>query len=327
MPAIISNQQVHTPDTLDDALRFLAEHRGEGWRPLAGGTDVMVGLYRDHAPGGRWLSLWKLRSQLMDIRRDGDLIRVAALATMSDLRQSPLLERVCPIIQQAAAVVGASQVQSRATVGGNIVNGSPAGDTLPVWLALDAELELASVRGRRRVSYGQFMTGYRRSVLEPDELLTAVLFHPRTDASQRMYFRKIAPRAAQGISKVVFAAIAGLEGGRYRHVRLAFGSMGAATLRALSAEQRAEGQPPSLSIGEHAAETLVRDLAPINDQRSTADYRLRVAKNLVREFLAGNLGDLHSGIESSISPVHTLPAGWDNDGNAGPDVYSLRGHE
>lgn len=298
MPAIISNHQVHTPHSMDDALKFLAEHRDEGWRPLAGGTDVMVGIYRDQAPGGRWLNLARLRSRLTNICREGDQIRIEALATMSDLRHSALLDKACPLIGQAAAVVGATQVQSRATIGGNIVNGSPAGDTLPVWLALDAELELASTRGRRRVPYGQFMTGYRQTVLEPDELLTAVLFHPRTDSAQRIYFRKVAPRAAQGISKVVFAAIAGLEGERYRQVRLAFGSMGATTLRAVTAEQRAEGEPPSLSLGEQVAQTLARDLAPIDDQRSTADYRLRVAKNLVREFLAGNLGDLHAGTGS-----------------------------
>ena len=104
-----------------------------------------------------------------------------------------------------------------------------------------------------------------------------------------MYFRKVAPRAAQGISKLVFAAIAELNGGCYRNVRLAFGGVGPTTLRARTAEQQAEGEPPSLLLGEQAAELLARDLAPIDDHRSTADYRLRVAKNLVREFLAGHL--------------------------------------
>lgn len=294
MPAIVTDHRVHTPAGLDDALRFLAEHQAEGWRPLAGGTDVMVGIYRDRTGGTRWLNLARLRPQLAGIRRENDLIRIEALATMTDLRRSLLLEEACPLIGQAAAVVGAAQVQSRATAGGNIVNGSPAGDTLPVWLALDAELELASTRGCRRIPFGQFMTGYRRTALASDELLTAVLFRPRSGEPQRLYFRKIAPRAAQGISKLVFAAIAGLDGGRYRNVRLAFGSMGATTLRARMAEQRAEGEFPTPALGQQAAETLAHDLTPIDDHRSTADYRSRVARNLVREFLTGHLGDLRA---------------------------------
>lgn len=291
MPAIVSEQQVYTAADLDDALEFLAAHGHEGWRPLAGGTDVMVGIYRDRSGGARWLNLSRLRPQLAGIRREGDLLCIGALATMADLRNSALLEEACPLIGQAAASVGAAQVQNRATVGGNIANGSPAGDTLPVWLALEAELELASQRGRRRIPYGQFMTGYRRCVLQPDELLAAVRFCPRSDATLQCYFRKVAPRAAQGISKLVFAAIASLNEGRYRNVRLALGSMGPTTIRALRAERRAEGEAPSLRLGEQAAETLIEDLSPIDDHRSTADYRLRVAKNLVREFLAGNLGD------------------------------------
>lgn len=294
MPAIISDHLVQTPVSLDEALRFLADRQGEGWRPVAGGTDVMVGIYRDRMDGNRWLNLSKLRRQLAGIGREDDLIRIGALTTMTELRTSRLLETVCPLIGQAAGVVGAVQVQGRATVGGNIVNGSPAGDTLPVWLALDAEIELSSIRGRRRVPHRQFMIGYRRTVLEPDELLTAVLLRPRKDELQRLYFRKIAPRAAQGISKVAFAAIAGLRDGRYHDVRLAFGSMGATTLRAPLAERLVEGEVPSLFLGEQAAETLCRDLTPIDDQRSTADYRLRVARNLVREFVAGNLGDLRT---------------------------------
>jgi CO/xanthine dehydrogenase FAD-binding subunit len=290
MSAMISEQQVHTPDGLDDALRFLSDHRGEGWRSLAGGTDAMMSLYRDHTGGNRWLNLSRLRPQLAGVRHDDGQLRIGALTTMAELRNSPWLDEVCPLIRQSAAAVGAAQIQNRATVGGNIVNGSPAGDTLPVWLALDAELELLSTRGCRRIRYDQFMTGYRRTVLAPDELLAAILISPRPAAESRMYFRKVAPRAAQGISKLVFAAIVDLIDGRLRNVRLAFGSLGPTTLRARTAEQRAEGEPPSLELGEQAAELLTRDLTPIDDHRSTADYRLRVAKNLVREFLAGDLG-------------------------------------
>lgn len=292
MPPIISELQVHTPADMEQALRFLGDRRDEGWRPLAGGTDVMVGLYRDRTGGNRWLNLSRLRPQLAGIRQEDQLIRIGALTTMAELRSSSLLDDVCPLIGQAAAAVGAIQIQNRATVGGNIINNSPAGDTLPVWLALDAELELVSMRCCRRIPFGQLMNGYRRTVLEPDELLTAVLFSPRFDGVSRLYFRKVAPRAAQGLSKLVFAGTAELNGGCYRNVRLAFGCVGPTTLRARTAEQRAEGEPPSLLLGRQVAELLPRDLSPIDDHRSTADYRLRVAKNLTREFLAGHLGDI-----------------------------------
>lgn len=158
---------------------------------------------------------------------------------------------------------------------------------------LDAELELVSARRGRRIPYDQFATGYRRTVLEPDELLAAVWIRPRRDRAARMYYRKVAARAAQGLSKLVFAAVAELHEGRHRNVRLAFGCAGPTTLRARSAEQRAEGEPPSSSLGRAVAELLPRDLAPIDDARSTADYRLRVARNLVCEFLAGHLGVIH----------------------------------
>ncbi len=291
MTAMISEQRVHTPESLDEALQFLAEHHDEGWRPLAGGTDVMVGLYRDRTSGNRWLNLSRLTSDLGGIRRSGDVIRIGASTTMTQLRCSALLQETCPIIGRAAASVGAVQIQNRATVGGNIVNSSPAGDTLPVWLALDAEVELQSAGGIRRMPYEQFLQGYRQTALGPDELLTAVMFQPRNCAESRWYFRKVATRRAQGISKLVFAALTDVVDGRLTNVRLAFGSAGPTTVRARAAEQAAQRAGMSLEAGIHAAELLAEDLSPIDDHRSTAEYRLRVARNLLREFVACNLGE------------------------------------
>ena len=291
MTAMFSEQLVHTPQSLTAALQFLAEHRDEGWQPLAGGTDVMVGLYRDATGGNRWLNLSQLTTELAGVICDGNSIRIGASTTMTQLRQSSLLQEQCPLIAQAAASLGAIQIQNRATVGGNIANSSPAGDTLPVWLVLDAEVELQSANGTRRMAYEQFLQGYRRTALRPDELLAAVRFVPRQEATSRWYFRKVATRRAQGISKLVFAGLADVIDGRLRDVRLAFGSAGPTALRARSAEQSAEGAVLSTETGVCAADCLPNDLSPIDDYRSTADYRLRVARNLVREFLAGHLGE------------------------------------
>jgi len=291
MPAVVSHHRVHTPRDLDEALRFLNDHKGEGWTPLAGGTDLLVGL--DHGTEMRtlWLDLWSIRESLAGIEETPGRVRVGGLATMTELRRSELLERACPLIAEAAATIGAIQIQNRATVAGNIVNASPAGDTLPVWLALDADIVLASVRGARRVPYREFMTGYRTTVREEDELLTAVEFVPPEGDGWRGLYRKVGTRAAQAISKVVMVGLArtGADG-TYDDVRLAFGSMAPVTVRAKAAEAAALGSRPEADSGDRAAAAVAGDLSPIDDVRSAAVYRMRVAQNLVREFVAGRLG-------------------------------------
>jgi CO/xanthine dehydrogenase FAD-binding subunit len=286
---LVSHHEVHVAPTVREALAFLGAHRGEGWRPIAGGTDVMVEIDHGRERGARWLDVSRLRAELGAIEREGDRVRIGGLATMTDLRRSALCREVCPMIAEAAATVGAVQIQNRATVAGNIVNASPAGDTLPVWLALDAEVEMTSTNGTRRVLYRDFTTAYRTAVLREDELLSAVLVR-RPPAAARCLFRKVGTRAAQAISKVVLAAVA-VAGpdDLYTDVRLAFGSMAETPRRAAHAERAAQGAPRSAETGRIAAQQLSADFSPIDDVRSTAAYRMAVARNLVREFLAGTL--------------------------------------
>lgn len=288
---VVAHHEVHSPGSLRDALAFLAAHAGEGWQPIAGGTDVMVLLDHGRATATRWLDLAPLREELGGIGCDADLVRVGGAVTMTELRQSPLLADACPLIAEAAATVGAVQIQNRATVAGNIANASPAGDTLPVWLILDAEIELQSAAGTRRVAYRNFTTAYRTTDRRPDELIRAVVFRPLRRDGTRALFRKVGTRAAQAISKVVLAAVARTgPDGVLEDVRLAFGSMSAVPRRAAAAEKVSRGRLPDIETGRLAAAALRGDLSPIDDVRSTARYRLRVAENLVREFLAGNLG-------------------------------------
>ncbi len=291
MPSIITNQQVFTPRSLTEALQFLVDHRAERWRPVAGGTSVMWQLHHHHADTTRWINLAPLRAELAGIHDDGNGIRIGALATMTELCRSAVLHEACPLIRQAATSVGGVQLQNRATVGGRIISNSPAGETLPLWLALDAGIELTSHDATRCVPYQQFMTGHRQTAIEPDELLTAVRFPVPEYSNRRLLFRKVAARSAGAIGKVMVAAIANLDAeGRYRNVRLAFGGMGPLPLRALAAEQRVDGNRASDSLGEQAANALALDLTPIDDHRSTADYRMRVARNLTRAFVAGHIG-------------------------------------
>jgi CO/xanthine dehydrogenase FAD-binding subunit len=296
MTAPLSGHLVTSPRTLEEALAFLAAHAGEGWRPVAGGTDVMVEMDHGRATATRWLSLHRIRRELAGVTRAPDgRVRIGGGATMTELRRSPLLRAACPLIGEAAATVGAVQIQNRATVAGNVANASPAGDTLPVWLALEAHVELGSASGTRLVAYRDFTPSYRTTVARPDEIITAILFTP-PEPGTRILFRKVGTRAAQAISKVVLAALARTgPDGRYSDVRLAFGSMAPVPVRARRAEEAALGQPPGRETGLRAAAELARDLTPIDDLRSTAAYRMGVARNLVRELLAGGLGVLHAG--------------------------------
>jgi CO/xanthine dehydrogenase FAD-binding subunit len=178
------------------------------------------------------------------------------------------------MLAAAAREIGGPQIQNRGTLGGNIANASPAGDTLPVLAAADAVVVIASSTGTRRVPFLEFYTGYRRTVLAAHELIVAVEV-PRVRG--RQWFRKVGTRAAQAISKVVMAAVDDSGG---EPARIAIGSVGPTVLRLPSTEA-------ALAAGariDEAQRMLLDEIAPIGDVRSTADYRRRVAANLLAGF-------------------------------------------
>ena len=254
--------------TLDAALRVLRD--SPGTVPLAGCTDVYVALEFGGHPGTRYLDLTPLAS-LRRITTRGDVLVIGALATYTDLQRSRLVRARLPMLVEAARLVGGIQIQNRGTVGGNLANGSPAGDTLPVFAAADATVVLHGPDGERRVPFTAFYTGYRASVRRADELITAVEVAP---VEGRQWFRKVGTRAAQAISKVVFAGV------RAATPRLSLGSVAPTVVRLPRTEA-------SLARGdalEAALETLAGEIRPIDDLRSTADYRRGVAVNLVRQF-------------------------------------------
>ncbi|MBI3747995.1 MAG: xanthine dehydrogenase family protein subunit M [Chloroflexi bacterium] len=275
---------ITSPRTLADAYAQLAEGPVT---PIAGGTDLMVSLTGELGePPERMLDLWHL-DELRGIALDGDSLVLGALTTYTDLRRSSLCREHVPALVEAAATIGAAQIQNRGTIGGNAVNASPAGDTLPVLLALDATLVCGSVRGERDVPATAFWPGYRRTALAPDELLVRIRFPLVAGRASR--FRKVGTRRAQSISKVVMALAycAGTDGGLWTDVRLALGSVAPTPIRASATEAVLEGRPPIPAIAELAAETLAAELHPIDDVRSTAEYRrvvsARVLHRLIRE--------------------------------------------
>ncbi len=275
---------VWSPETLSEAYASLAEAPA---RPIAGGTDLMVALTGELGePPERVLDLWRL-DELRGIAVDGDAIVLGALTTYTEIRRSALCREHLPALVEAAATIGAAQIQNRGTLGGNIANASPAGDTLPVLLALDASFVCGSGRGERSVPSDQFWTGYRKTALAPDELIVRV--RVPLAAGRETRFRKIGTRRAQSISKVVLA-LSYLEAGPstpWTEVRLALGSVAATPIRATATEAALEGRPPTPETADRAVETLAAELHPIDDVRSTAEYRrlvaARVLHRLIRE--------------------------------------------
>jgi CO/xanthine dehydrogenase FAD-binding subunit len=230
--------------------------QARGYRPIAGGTDVMVLFESGKLAHKKWQSIRGI-AELRSIDVTGGYVTLGALTTYSDVRRSPLLAAEFPLMTQAAALTGGIATQNRGTIGGNIVNASPAADTPPALLVYDAELELVSTRGSRWVSYTQFHKAYKVMDLAPDELLTQIRL-PRRFAGWKHFYRKVGTRRAQAVSKVCFAGLR-----RGDETRVALGSVA----------------PIPLFLENIDA------ISPIDDIRSTARYRMQVAKNLMEEFL------------------------------------------
>ena len=238
--------------------------------PMAGCTDLYVSLNFGSLKDTRFLNLWAL-DRLRGIELRGDLLCIGALATHSALIGSPLVRRRLPMLAAAASEVGGVQIQNRGTLGGNVANASPAGDTLPVLAAAEAVVVLRSAAETRRVPFTTFYTGYRQSVRRPDELIVGFEI-PALHG--RQWFRKVGTRAAQAISKIVIAGVAGDA------PRIALGSVAPTVIRATRTEQALAG---GASLAD-AQRMLEQEIAPIDDIRSTAEYRRRVASNLLARF-------------------------------------------
>lgn len=238
--------------------------------PLAGATDLYVALNAGVLSSGTFVNLWRL-APLRRIATEGDLLSIGALATYTALIRSRLVRRRVPMLVSAAQVVGGVQIQNRGTLGGNVANGSPAGDTLPVLAAADAMVVLRSAGEERRVPLTSYYTGYRENARRSDELITAVEIPPIEGVQ---WFRKVGTRAAQSISKVVMAAVRGPS------PRVALGSVAPTVIRLY----RTEAVLAALGSFEEVKRTLNSEIDPIDDLRSTASYRRTVATNLVHSF-------------------------------------------
>ncbi|MGA7402752.1 MAG: 2-oxo-4-hydroxy-4-carboxy-5-ureidoimidazoline decarboxylase [Candidatus Sulfotelmatobacter sp.] len=277
-----SDYEMVAPNNLRAVVSLLAQEPGM-WLPIAGGTDVMVQYAAGKLAARKLVSIWNL-PELRSIEVADDEIRIGAGCTYTDLRGHEIVEREFALLSNAARWTGGIANQNRGTIGGNIVNASPAADSLPALLVYDAELILVSLRGERRLPYARFHIGYKKTLLAPDELIQTICL-PRRFPTYFSHARKVGARNAQAISKVCIAALGRVKDGVVEDVRIALGSVAPVPIRLTETEQAVKGKAIDsdlLLVARKAAEAEIR---PIDDIRSSARYRATVAGNLVIEFL------------------------------------------
>jgi len=275
-----------SPESLREALNVLAKEDGV-WQPFAGGTDLMVLLEAGKLPYKNYVNIWNL-PELRGIEVMGDQVTLGALTTYTEIQDHETLRAEFPMLGQAASETGGLAIQNRGTLGGNIVNASPAADSPPALLAYDAELELVSSKGSRTIPYHSFHTGYKQMDIRPDELLRAIRLPRFTNgASEGLthYYRKVGTRKAQAISKVCFAGVARMNADQIADVRIALGSVAPIPIRCVQTESALRGRMISAETLAAAKSALTTEIAPIDDLRSTRDYRLSVSLNLLEDFV------------------------------------------
>lgn len=277
-----SEYEIVAPGSLHAVVSLLAQ-RPSTWLPIAGGTDVMVQYAAGNLPSRKLVSIWNL-PELRHIEITEKEISVGAGCTYTDLRRSDIVRREFPLLESAARWTGGIANQNRGTIGGNIVNASPAADSLPALLVYEAELILVSVRGERRVPYASFHTGYRKTLLATDELVQSVCL-PRRFIGYFSYARKVGARNSQAISKVCIAAMGRVADGIVEDVHIALGSVAPVPLRLKQTERAVNGKRIDSDLLLSAKNAAAAEIRAIDDIRSTARYRSAVAGNLVIEFL------------------------------------------
>lgn len=300
MRAVVPNYRMEAPRSLDAALATLASEPGH-WTPFAGGTDLMVVFEKGQLPAGAYLSLHHC-DEIKSIEVRDDAIIIGALATYADVRDHALVNAEFPMLAEAARESGAIAIQNRGTLGGNVMNASPAADSPPALLAYKARLELRNSSASREISYDSFHVGYKKTVCRSDELLTRIILprdgHP---AGRFHFYEKVGTRAYQAISKVCFAATATLSGDTITSIGIGLGSVGPTVVSPLNLLAALNGaslaDPAALALT--ASDAMAADIKPIDDIRSTAGYRLRVSRNLAAD-LVHRLARLASASRSPI---------------------------
>lgn len=282
MRSNVSEYELVAPGSLDAVLALLAAEPG-AWMPMAGGTELMVALGAGRLVQRKLVNLWGI-DELRRITARGDWLTIGAGSTFTDIRENAVIAKEFPLMARAASWTGAIANQNRGTLGGNIVNASPAADSPPVLLVYEAEIELVSALGTRRMPYNEFHLGYKRTVMWPQELVMAVHL-PRGRRLPVEYLRKVGTRNALAISKVALAGVGAMLSGKVQIVRIAAASLRETPARMSATEAALLGHALTSDRIQAARRALLQEVKPIDDIRSTANYRAQVAANLLEEFL------------------------------------------
>jgi CO/xanthine dehydrogenase FAD-binding subunit len=283
MRTYVPAYQLISPTSFSEALDLISQKDGE-WKPFAGGTDLMVLLEAGKLPQQNYVNIWHLK-ELRGIDVTDTDVTFGALTTYTEIQEHPTVQKEFPMLCQAARETGGLAIQNRGTLGGNIINASPAADSPPALLAYDAELELVSKQGTRQIPYSKFHIAYKQMDLRPEELLRAIRLR-RDTSGVTHYYRKVGTRRAQAISKVCLAAVGHLRDGLIAGVRIAFGSVAPIPLRCVKTESELNGEANNDATLHKAKAVLAAEISPIGDIRSTRDYRLQVSLNLLEDFLS-----------------------------------------
>jgi CO/xanthine dehydrogenase FAD-binding subunit len=283
MRAYLPDYELKPAANLAEALSILSDEP-DVWRPFAGGTDLMVLFESGKLVHKRFVNIWNL-PELRGIEITPEFVALGALTTYTEVQANETLQEEFPMLCQAASETGGLAIQNRGTIGGNIANASPAGDTPPALLVYDAQLELVSAKGSRLIPYQGFHTGYKQMLLRPDELIKSIRL-PHYAQPWRHYYRKVGTRKAQAISKICFAGVAEVDGAEIKDVHIALGSVAPVPLRCSKTEEILRGRKVNDDTISVARKELAREISPIDDIRSTARYRLQVAQNVLEDFLS-----------------------------------------
>jgi CO/xanthine dehydrogenase FAD-binding subunit len=282
MRSNITEYELTAPGSLDAVLQILADSP-DRYTPIAGGTELMVALGAGRLQPKKLISLWNLE-ELRFIEITPDAVIIGAATTFTDIRKHPVVAAEFSILAKAASWTGSIANQNRGTLGGNIVNASPAADSPPALLAYDAAVTLVSTRGIRTIPYRDFHLSYKKTDLAQDELLNSITL-PRNLDGYTTYIRKVGTRNAQAISKVAIAIVARTNHGVIENIHIGAASLRETPARLVATEQSLLKQPITPATIAKARATLLNETIPIDDIRSTAKYRSAVAANLLEEFL------------------------------------------
>lgn len=268
----MKTMNVHSPAALEEALALKAEH-GENLRPLAGGTDLVPGIRAGTVSAGGLLDLNRIPN-LGRIQEDRDEVYLGPLVTHAALADSPVVRTHLPILAEASASVGAVQIRNLGTLGGNLVNASPAADSIPPLWVLGASCELQNTSGKREISIEEFFTGPGETVMKPDEIMVGIRVR-KAPSGARWFYLKLGQRRAMAIAKVSVALLAQCRE-TLRDVRIALGAVAPTVVGAPETAAFLEGRRPDEATIREAARMVQTECTPIADVRSTARYRCQM---------------------------------------------------